>query len=231
MEAGMLNLPISLIARLGQTPLAFIDVETNGCSAAWGDRVIEIGVVRFENGMIAGEYEQLIDPRRRISPQITLLTGITPAMCLGQPTFAQQLPAMLPYLQGAIVIGHNVRFDLSFIGHEMERSRMPMEETLGKAPVLDTLRFARRRFGRGGNGLESLSRRLGIMPDASHRALADAKTTSLVFQELLSPLGGWELTLADAFLHQGGPMHLQLSPKSRVVREPGDCAPALETEV
>ena len=82
-------------------------------------------------------------------------------------------------------------------------------ERLGKLPVLDTLRFARKRFGRGGNSLGPLSRRLGIEPTSAHRALADAKTTFMVFQELLSPVGGWELTLADAFLHQGGPMHLQ----------------------
>ena len=107
---------------------------------------------------------------------------------------------------------------------------MPMDETLGKAPVLDTLRIARRRFGRGGNGLEKLSRRLGIQPVSAHRALADAKTTGLVFQELLSTVGGWDLTLADAFLHQGGAMHLQLSTKSRVLRAPAQAAQAMEIE-
>jgi DNA polymerase III epsilon subunit-like protein len=134
--------------------------------------------------------------------------SITPAMCVGQPTFAQQMPGMMPLLAGAIVVGHNVRFDLSFLSREMGRARMPIEETLGNSPVLDTLRLARRRFGRGGNSLGLLSRRLGIEPVSAHRALADAKTTHLVMQELLSPLGGWELTLADVFLHQGGPMHL-----------------------
>jgi DNA polymerase III epsilon subunit-like protein len=80
---------------------------------------------------------------------------------------------------------------------------------LGKVPVLDTVRIARRRFGRGGNGLGKLSRRLGIVPDSEHRALADARTTWRIFQELIAPIGGWELTLADVFLHQGGPMHLE----------------------
>jgi DNA polymerase III epsilon subunit family exonuclease len=221
----------SLIRKLREMPLAFVDVETNGCSAAWGDRVIEIGIVRYENGQISAEYQQLIDPRRRISPQITMLTGITAAMCMGQPTFAQQLSAMLPCLAGAVVVGHNIRFDLAFLGHEMDRARMPMLETLGKAPVLDTLRLARRRFGRGGNGLEKLSRRLGIQAVGAHRALADAKTTALVLQELLNPLGGWDLTLADVFLHQGGAMHLKLSPKSRVVDEPAQAAEPAEIEV
>jgi DNA polymerase III epsilon subunit family exonuclease len=214
---------ISLVQRLRDTPLAFIDVETNGCSARTGDRVIEVGIVRVENGAVAAEYQQLIDPRRKISPRITELTGITPLMCLGQPTFAQQMPAMLPLLAGAVVVGHNVRFDLSFLYGELRRAHVAIAQRLGRLPVLDTVRMARRRFGRGGNGLGPLSRRLGIQPVSAHRALADARTTYLVFQELLSTVGGWDLCLADAFVHQGGPMHLeiekaelQLSPALRV---------------
>jgi DNA polymerase III epsilon subunit family exonuclease len=205
----------SLIQTLRDLPLAFIDVETNGRSASWGDRVIEIGIVRVERGVIAAEYQQLIDPRRRISPAITALTGITPSMCLGQPTFAQQLPAMLPHLSGAVVVGHNVRFDLSFLTRELSRARADIPQHLGRPPVLDTVRIARRRFGRGGNSLGPLSRRLGIEPVAAHRALADAKTTYLVFQELLAPVGGWDLTLADAFFHQGAPMHLDAPPEEQ----------------
>jgi DNA polymerase III epsilon subunit family exonuclease len=200
---------ISLIHRLRDLPLAFIDVETNGRSARTGSRVIEIGVVRVEGGTVKAEYQQLVDPRRRIGPEITMLTGITPSMCMGQPTFAQQLPAMMPLVEGAVVIGHNVRFDLSFLYGELRRAHVDIHQRLGKLPVLDTVRIARRRFGRGGNSLGPLSRRLGIEPVSAHRALADAKTTYLVFQELLSPVGGWNLTLADAFLHQGGPMHLE----------------------
>jgi DNA polymerase III epsilon subunit family exonuclease len=199
----------SLIQHLREIPLVFIDVETNGLSARNGSRVIEMGVVRVVNGAVAGIYQQLIDPRRRISPKITAVTGITPAMCMGQPTFAQQCAAMLPHLRGAIVVGHNVQFDLSFICAEMVRARVPAFKELGKVPVLDTVRMARKRFGRGGNSLEVLSRRLGIEPDGAHRALADAMTTYKVFSELLAPVGGWEITLADAFLHQGGPMHLE----------------------
>jgi len=203
---------ISLIHRLREIPLAFIDVETNGRSARTGSRVIEIGVVRVEGGKVTEEYQQLVDPRRRIGLEITMLTGITPAMCLGQPTFAQQLPKLLPLIEGAVVVGHNVKFDLSFLYGELRRAHVEVGGRLGKLPVLDTLRLARKRFGRGGNSLGPLSRRLGIEPVSAHRALADAKTTYLVFQELLSPVGGWELTLADAFLHQGGPMHLETEP-------------------
>jgi DNA polymerase III epsilon subunit-like protein len=84
-----------------------------------------------------------------------------------------------------------------------------MVETLGTdVPVFDTVRIARRRFGRGGNGLQRLAPRLGVLPTAAHRALADARTTAGVFHRLLEPVGGWATSLCDAIAAQGGPMGL-----------------------
>jgi DNA polymerase III epsilon subunit-like protein len=53
-----------------------------------------------------------------------------------------------------------------------------------------------------------LARRLGIEPMTAHRALADAQTTHLVFEQLLQPVGGWAISLCDALREQGGPMGL-----------------------
>ena len=57
------------------------------------------------------------------------MTGISPGRWwTGQPTFADQLPRDVPLLHGAVVLGHNVRFDLSFLrrssagaGQEIDR--------------------------------------------------------------------------------------------------------------
>ena len=198
----------SLLQSLHDTPLAFLDVETTGASAEFGHRVIELGIVRVERGQTVAEYQQLIDPQRRVSPGVTVLTGISQQMVDGQPTFADQLPAALELLRGAIVLGHNVRFDLSFLCKEFRRAGQPMPELLGDVPVLDTVRIARRRFGRGGNGLQVLAPRLGIQPVVAHRALADAQTTAAVFERLMEPVGGWRICLCDAIREQGGPMGL-----------------------
>jgi len=106
---------ISLLQPLREIPLAFVDVETTGASADFGHRVIEIGIARVENGQVVGEYQHLLDPQRRISAGVTALTGISQQMVAGQPTFDQELPAMLELLRGAVVVGHNVRFDLGFL--------------------------------------------------------------------------------------------------------------------
>jgi DNA polymerase III subunit epsilon len=198
----------SLIQSLHDTPLAFLDVETTGASADFGHRVIELGIVRMERGQKVAEYQQLYDPQRRVSPGVTALTGISQQMVDGQPTFAEHLAWVLQLLEGAVVLGHNVRFDLSFLRKEFRRSGREMIQVLGDVPVLDTVRIARRRFGRGGNGLQALAPRLGIIPTCAHRALADAQTTALVFERLMEPVGGWAMCLCDAIREQGGPMGL-----------------------
>lgn len=198
----------SLVETLHNIPLAFLDVETTGASAELGDRVIELGIVRVEGGRVVAEYQQLIDPQRRVSPGVTALTGISQAMVDGQPRFVDQLGRAVELLRGAVLLGHNVRFDLSFLGKEFRRCGMDIVEALDDAPVLDTVRIARRRFGRGGNGLQVLAPRLGVFPSVAHRALADAQTTAAVFERLMEPVGGWRVCLCDAIREQGGPMGL-----------------------
>jgi DNA polymerase III epsilon subunit-like protein len=118
---------------------------------------------------------------------------------------------MLSILEGAAILGHNITFDLSFLGCEFARARIDLCQSIGQVPILDTVRIARRRFGRGGNALPILSRRLGIKPVLAHRALADAQTTAAVFHKLLEPVGGWNLPLCDALLQQGGPIEIEPS--------------------
>lgn len=194
----------SLLQPLSQIPIAVIDTETTGASAALGHRVIEVGIARIEAGEIVARYEQLINPGRPISPGVTGLTGISQDMVIGQPHFADQLSAMLPLLEGAAILGHNIRFDLSFLNAEYRRAGLSLADCCNGLPVFDTVQIARKRFGRGGNSLPVLSRRLGVDPVVSHRALADAITTAAVFGRLLEPVGGYALSLCDAIGQQGG---------------------------
>jgi DNA polymerase III epsilon subunit family exonuclease len=209
------QMPISLLQPLSQIPIAVVDVETTGASADWGDRVIEMGIVRIENGQKVAEYEQLLDPDRRVSAGITALTGISQHMVTGQPRFIDQIDRITQLLSGAIILGHNVRFDLSFINKEYRRCGKELPAVLGPGvQVLDTVKIARRRFGRGGNGLGRLAMRLGIPQVSAHRALADAQTTHLVFEQLMIPVDGWATCLCDVLREQGGPMGLMpVSPR------------------
>jgi len=70
--------------------------------------------------------------------------------CTAGRGLGKQLPAMLEFMRGAAILGHNVRFDLSFLAAEFRRQRRSMEADLPDAPVLDTVRMARRRFAGAG---------------------------------------------------------------------------------
>jgi len=203
-----LPMAFSLIDKLCDMPVAVVDLETTGASAQFGHRAIEVGIVRIEGGRAVAEYQQLIDPQRRISGGVTALTGISQEMVAGQPCFADQTPRMLELLHGAAILGHNIRFDLSFLRSEFRRMGQEITDALGQVPVFDTVRIARRRFGRGGNSLQMLSRRLGLAPVTAHRALADAQTTAFVLERLLEPVGGWQICLCDCLREQGGPISL-----------------------
>jgi DNA polymerase III subunit epsilon len=181
-----------------------VDTETTGASASFCDRICEIGIVRVEGGRAVDRYETLINPMRPISPGASAITGITDAMVADAPEFSSAMPRILPLLRGAVLMGHNVAFDLSFLHAEFRRCRRKLVEELMAPAALDTVRIARRRFGRGGNSLPVLARRLGIEPTRSHRALADAETTLAVFHTLMAPVGGFGILWTAALAQQGG---------------------------
>ncbi len=221
-------MPISLIQSLKDIPLAVIDFETTGAAAELGDRVTEIGIVRLLNGQVIDRYSQLVDPQRRISPGASYITGITQEMVTGQPTFADVRDRVCELLSGAIVVGHNVAFDLSFLHREFARLQRDLSVEFGPTHVLDTVRIARKRFGRGGNGLSRLAARLEVPQTTAHRALADAETTAGVLERLLTPVGGWSLILCDALAQQGGP--LPFKPAERARSLPIELDEALELQ-
>lgn len=195
---------ISLLSKLRDLRLAFLDVETTGTSPRLGDRVTEVGIRIIEAGVVVDDYQQLINPQRRIPSSVVELTGITQEMVDAAPTFDDVAFDLTRRLQGAVVIGHNVRFDLGFMKEELDRTPTRFDDLIDCSKVLDTVRLARKTLGRRGNGLQKLAARLDIRVDSAHRALADAITTAHVFEHILSTRGGHDLLLADVIALQGG---------------------------
>ncbi len=65
-----------------------LDLETTGATPT-KDRITEIGLIRYENGVEVGRWNTLINPEVGIPPFIQRLTGITQNMVNHAPTFAQ----------------------------------------------------------------------------------------------------------------------------------------------
>lgn len=166
--------------------------------------MIELAIVRFEGGRIVDRFDELLNPERHLPTHITRLTGITPDMLQGQPTFAEVLPRVESICNGCVVAGHHVLFDLGFLGGELRLAGVDPTQSIARSPVIDTLRLARKTFQKKGNALQLLADKLGIVRSAAHRAMADVETTIAVLDRLIEPLGGWEIAFDDLLRAQGG---------------------------
>jgi DNA polymerase-3 subunit epsilon len=116
-----------------------LDLETTGGSPA-SCEITEIGAVKYRAGELIGTFQTLVDPGLPIPPSITILTGITQTMVHDAPDIATALPALLEFIGDAVIVGHNVRFDLSFLNAAAMRhgyGRLPNESS-------DTAALARR---------------------------------------------------------------------------------------
>ena len=158
-----------------------LDVETTGGKAG-SDRVIEIGAVKVQAGEVLDTFSTLINPQRYIPSFITRLTGINSAMVSDAPTFADIAPKLSEFLQGAVFVAHNVKFDYGFIRAEFTRLQMPFD-----MPQLCTVVNMRRYYpGLQSYSLGKLCTEFDINLTNHHRALDDATATV----ELLKMING-----------------------------------------
>src|SRR5579883_1693339 len=165
---------------LDEVEFVIVDTETTGLRPG-SHRVIEVAGVRIRGGEVVGSYQSLLNPGVRIPNFIVQFTGITQEMLLTAPRPHEALPDFLSFVEGAIVVGHNVGFDIGFLSYEAQ--------LLGQSfPIdgLDTIPLARRflpalkRFK-----LDNVAAHLKIPTSNRHRALGDAKVTAAVFIKLL----------------------------------------------
>ena len=87
-----------------------LDLETTGLDPK-KDAIIEIGAVKFEGDRVVDEFDQLVNPGRRIPDFISQLTGINNAMVARQPALRDVIPDLEAFIGSDPILGHNVRFD------------------------------------------------------------------------------------------------------------------------
>ncbi len=171
---------------LADTTFVVVDLETTGGSPS-ADAITEIGAAKLRGGQPLGRFATLVNPGRAIPPSIVYLTGITDALVLPAPSIESALPAFLEFLGDAVVVGHNVRFDMGFL--QANAARLGYRR-LGNV-VVDTCALARRlvRDEVPNCKLETLARHFRTSVAPCHRALDDALATAGVLHALLERAG------------------------------------------
>ena len=149
--------------------LVFVDLETTGANPLV-DRITEIGIVELTGGE-ARQWSTLVDPQTDIPLFIQQLTGITPDMVAGAPTFAELADEVLERLSGRVFVAHNARFDYGFLKNAFKRVGTDF-----RAQVLCTVKLSRKLYPAfHKHGLDILVARHGLtVAGERHRALSDA---------------------------------------------------------
>jgi DNA polymerase-3 subunit epsilon len=152
-----------------------LDLETTGGSPA-SCGITEIGAVRYRGGEPVGSFHTLVNPGVAIPAPVTALTGITEAMVAAAPAIDGVVPMLAEFLTGSVMVGHNVRFDASFLDAAFVAHGYDGLVT----PCVDTLLLARRlvRDEVPDCRLGTLARHFGTSVTPTHRAFDDARATA-----------------------------------------------------
>lgn len=162
-----------------QIDLAFpdfvaLDVETTGLRPA-SNRVIEIGLIRYSRGEPVERFSTLFDPGRKLPAYIARLTGIRDADLCGADTFASRADEIVEFLGNALIVGHNVMFDIGFVNAELKRAgRMPLVNDR-----IDTMALGMRYLPELKRAsLDKIASALHLGPRTIHRAEGDAELSA-----------------------------------------------------
>ena len=166
-----------------QDEYVVFDLETTGVNTKT-DRIIEIGALLVQNGVVVDTYETLVKQDIRVPENIVKLTGITNEMLQSGVPFAEAAANLLKFVGGRLVIGYNNReFDEKILLTECRRHGCIYPLRRSK----DVLHIVRRQHAELGSlKLQEIASHLGVEVSVKHRALADCYTCNAVYCRLES---------------------------------------------
>ncbi|MGY8869069.1 MAG: 3'-5' exonuclease [Pseudomonadales bacterium] len=159
-----------------------LDFETTGLSPDMGDRAIEIGAVRIEQGEITGRFQALMNPGIRVSSFIEDYTGITNSMLKDAPSCGEVMHQFADFINGYNLVAHNASFDKRFLDAEL---RMIARGYTGQFAC--SMLVARRLYQNApDHKLGTLIKYANIPSEGTfHRALYDSEMTTKLWLSML----------------------------------------------
>ncbi len=162
--------------------IVVLDVESTGLSTIKDD-VIQIAAIRYGKEGVVDQLDILLKPTKSVgesyyvhgfSDDLLQKEGMEPKEALKQ---------FVHFIQGAVLVGHNVNYDLQIIKSMMSRYKL---EPIGEYQVYDTLDLAYKVYPKLSNHkLETLSKLIVTETIPTHNAMQDILATSEVLSHLL----------------------------------------------
>lgn len=178
--------PVADDTPLTALPMLVLDTETTGLDVK-NDRVVSIGAVRMVGERVFRHvtFYQLCNPNQAIPPSATAVHHITDQDVANAPEFMEVWQACLPLLEGNVMVGYNIPFDIAMLRHEARRAGMEWRDP----PFLDILLLAVAMIDDLPNdNLDGLTQYLGVDIHDRHNALGDSEVEAETLACLLPRL-------------------------------------------
>jgi len=166
--------------------VVILDFETTGLSPDGGDRAIEIGAVKIENGQLVERFQELMNPGQRISGFIESYTGIDNAMLRDARPCGEVMRDFADFIGDYNLVAHNASFDKRFLDAELARI------SSGYTGQFACSMLAARRICQQApnHQLGTLVEYLNIPVEGEfHRALFDSEMTAKLWLAMLGRVG------------------------------------------
>ncbi|HWH07476.1 MAG TPA: exonuclease domain-containing protein [Candidatus Paceibacterota bacterium] len=149
---------------------SIVDTETTGMRPPFS-RVMDLGIIRVEHGVVVERFETLLNPGTAIPPSIRHFTNIREEDLIDAPSFEEVALSVEALLKDSVFVAHNAAFDYGFMRSEFDRLGMRFS-----AERLCTVALSRELFPHAkGHSLDAIIARCNLSAPIRHRALPDAE--------------------------------------------------------
>lgn len=150
--------------------MCIVDTETTGMRPPYA-RLVDIGIIRVEDGEVVERFETLINPGIPIPYVVSRVHGIYDNHVARAPKFSAVSKKVHALLDGATFVAHNAAFDRGFIVSELWRSGLSYDPV-----TICTVKLSRALYPQmRSHSLDSIIDRFSIEMRSRHRALPDAE--------------------------------------------------------
>ena len=172
-----------------------LDLETTGLDFE-KDEIIEVALVRFENGEPKDNLDFLVKPSStELRPFIETLTGINKADLDSAPDFASIAGQICSFIGDLPVVAHNALFDSKFLKQTFAKVGVNYDSHV----FWDSLTLSRIAYQDVPNHrLDTLVQELDIERSRAHRALPDADACGRLFVKALEKISSMDPWLFEA---------------------------------
>jgi CBS domain-containing protein len=182
---------------LAALPALALDLETTGLNPK-SDRIVQLAAIAMLGPRIldAPRLVRTVDPGIPIPAVATRIHGLSDQDVTGAPRFAAVVSALAELLEGRVVVGQHIAFDLAVLQQEALRAGVAWREPA----ALDVgLLFGALEPTVIDLSLESVASRLGVPIEGRHSASGDAMAAAQIFARLLARLRELDVrTLGEA---------------------------------